>query len=61
MLEPMAVDALASALELPEQGMISLVGGGGKTTALFALGRQLPGTVVLSTTTKMGSSYMILV
>ena len=56
MLEPMAVDALASALELPEQGMIALVGGGGKTTALFALGRQLPGTVVLSTTTKMGSN-----
>jgi probable selenium-dependent hydroxylase accessory protein YqeC len=34
---------------------ISLVGGGGKTTLLFALGEQLPGTVVLSTTTKMGT------
>lgn len=33
--------------------MVSLVGGGGKTTALFALGGQLGGTVVLTTTTKM--------
>jgi probable selenium-dependent hydroxylase accessory protein YqeC len=54
-IERVAFDGLAAALELSDQGMISLVGGGGKTTALFALGRQLPGTVVLSTTTKMGS------
>lgn len=53
-VDPVALDGLASALELTERGMIALVGGGGKTTALFALGRQLRGTVVLSTTTKMG-------
>jgi len=34
--------------------MVTLVGGGGKTTGLFALGAQLSGTVVLTTTTKMG-------
>ncbi len=34
--------------------MVSLVGGGGKTTGLFALGDQLGGTMVLTTTTKMG-------
>jgi probable selenium-dependent hydroxylase accessory protein YqeC len=54
-IEPVAFDGLAAALELSDRGLISLVGGGGKTTALFALGRRLQGTVVLSTTTKMGS------
>lgn len=34
---------------------MSIVGGGGKTTTLFALGTQLSGRVVLTTTTKMGS------
>ena len=46
---------LSSALELGDRELVSLVGGGGKTTALFALGRQLTGTVILSTSTKMGS------
>jgi len=35
--------------------MVSLIGGGGKTTSLFALGRQAAGHAVLTTTTKMGS------
>ncbi|MEM7141508.1 MAG: selenium cofactor biosynthesis protein YqeC [Actinomycetota bacterium] len=46
---------LATALRLGDRGVVSLVGGGGKTTALFALGRQLRGSVVLTTTTKMGA------
>ena len=46
--------ALAPALGLGPHELVALVGGGGKTTALFALGDQLGGTVVLTTTTKMG-------
>lgn len=53
--EPVALDELAAALRLGDHELVSLVGGGGKTTALFALGRQLGGKVVLTTTTKMGS------
>ncbi|MEZ5246359.1 MAG: selenium cofactor biosynthesis protein YqeC [Acidimicrobiales bacterium] len=55
MTKPLPIGEFAPALALPERGTTALVGGGGKTTVLFALGRQLPGTVVLSTTTKMGS------
>lgn len=54
MVEPIALDELASALHLGSHELVSLVGGGGKTTGLFALGAQLGGTVVLTTTTKMG-------
>ncbi len=57
MAEPIAIVQLAEALELGPHELISLVGGGGKTTALFALGRQLEGTVVLTTTTKMHSGH----
>lgn len=46
---------LAGALDVHRGECISLVGGGGKTTSLFTLGEQLPGTTVLTTTTKMGS------
>ena len=53
MVEPIAVGELASALQLGSHEMVSLVGGGGKTTGLFALGAQLGGTIVLTTTTKM--------
>ncbi|MEM7093209.1 MAG: selenium cofactor biosynthesis protein YqeC [Actinomycetota bacterium] len=49
------VDELASALECGDRELVSIVGGGGKTTTLFALGRQLGGRRVLTTTTKMGS------
>lgn len=55
MLQTITIDRLGEALAAHSERMVSLVGGGGKTTALFALGRQLTGTVVLSTTTKMGS------
>mgnify|MGYP000624670432 CR=1 FL=1 len=46
---------LASALRVEQGELISLVGGGGKTTTLFTLGEQLAGTTVLTTTTKMGA------
>ncbi len=46
---------LATNLHLGDNELVSLVGGGGKTTSLFRLGSQLRGRVVLTTTTKMGS------
>ncbi len=46
---------LATALKIVQGELISLVGGGGKTTTLFTLGDQLAGTTVLTTTTKMGA------
>lgn len=52
-LTPLA--GLADAFDVTRDEMISLVGGGGKTTTLFALGRQLAGKTVMTTTTKMGS------
>ena len=44
----------AEALELGSRSLVALVGGGGKTTLLFALGRQLPARTLLTTTTRMG-------
>jgi len=42
-------------LEAPrEKNHVAIVGGGGKTTILHALGRQLHGKTVLTCTTKMG-------
>lgn len=52
-IEPVPLSQLAAALDVGEHELIALVGGGGKTTSLFALGQQLGGTVVLTTTTKM--------
>lgn len=46
---------LAAAFHVERGELISLVGGGGKTTSLFTLGSQLQGTTVLTTTTKMGA------
>ena len=54
MTEPVMIGDIADALGLGDSELVSLVGGGGKTTVLFALGAQLRGTVVLTTTTKMG-------
>ncbi len=54
MVEPVGIADLAGALGLGHHEHVALVGGGGKTTALFALGGQLDGSVVLTTTTKMG-------
>lgn len=55
MVTPIRLCDLAPSLGVSRGELISLVGGGGKTTALFALGRQLLGTTVLTTTTKMGA------
>ena len=54
MTEPVMIGDIANALGLGDHELVSLVGGGGKTTVLFALGTQLFGTVVMTTTTKMG-------
>ena len=48
------LDGAAEALQLGHRSLVSLVGGGGKTTLLFALGRQLPARTLLTTTTRMG-------
>ena len=45
---------VAAALCIGDRSHIALVGGGGKTTLLHALGDHLAGRVVLTTTTKMG-------
>ena len=44
----------AEALGLRRRSLVALVGGGGKTTLLFALGRNLPARTLLTTTTRMG-------
>lgn len=54
-METTDLEDLAAALEVQRGELISLVGGGGKTTTLFTLGEQLAGTTVLTTTTKMGA------
>lgn len=43
-----------AALGLRRREVVAFVGGGGKTTALFALGRYRSGRCVITTTTKMG-------
>lgn len=54
MTDVVKIGDVSAALGLGDHELVSLVGGGGKTTVLFALGTQLAGTVVLTTTTKMG-------
>ena len=49
-------DDAARAFGLGEHELICLVGGGGKTTLLFAIGRALGGRIVLTTTTKMSAT-----
>jgi molybdenum cofactor cytidylyltransferase len=45
---------LLAALGIQERsGLVSIVGGGGKSTLMFALGSALPGPVVLTTTTRI--------
>ena len=55
MLALTPLDELVHALDMRDREHVSIVGGGGKTTTLFALGRQLDGRTILTTTTKMGS------
>ena len=56
MVDPIPLSGLAEALGLGAREHVAIVGGGGKTTLLHALGRQLPGATVLTCTTKMGSA-----
>jgi molybdenum cofactor cytidylyltransferase len=51
------VTSLRHILRLGDHELVSLIGGGGKSTLLFALGNELAaggGKVILTTTTKMG-------
>ena len=48
------VENFGRALGLRDRCLVSFVGGGGKTTLLFALGAQLPSRTLLTTTTRMG-------
>ena len=52
-MTPVAVSGVAAALQPGAHELIALVGGGGKTTLLAALARQLPGRVLATCTTKM--------
>lgn len=45
---------VAAVIGLGPRSLVALVGGGGKTTLLFAFGRALSGRVLLTTTTRMG-------
>lgn len=54
MAEPIDLSDLAATIGFGPHELITIVGGGGKTTTLFSLGAQLLGTRVLTTTTKMG-------
>lgn len=47
-------EAFPEALGLAPREVVSFVGGGGKTTAVFALAAHRPGRRVATTTTKMG-------
>ena len=53
-VEPIRIERLASALGLGAREHVAIVGGGGKTTTMFALAGQLAGPTVVTTTTKMG-------
>jgi len=53
-VDPIELADLASAIALGRRELVSLVGGGGKTTLLFALGRLAGARTILTTTTKMG-------
>lgn len=54
-MAPVPLNLLATALGLGDHEHVAVVGGGGKTTTLRALASQLAGSVVLTTTTKMGA------
>ena len=56
MMEVVGIEDAASAFGLGDHELVALVGGGGKTTLLFALGHASLGRVVLTTTTKMSAT-----
>ncbi len=49
---------LIDAFEIKEKELISIVGGGGKTSLLFALGEAIAGRVLLTTTTRIFAAQM---
>jgi molybdenum cofactor cytidylyltransferase len=53
-IDPIRLEHLADALTLGSHEHVAIVGGGGKTTTMFALADQLTGSKVVTTTTKMG-------
>lgn len=55
---PLPLNHLAASLRLGPREHVALVGGGGKTTSLAALGQQLGGRTVLTTTTKLGTDQL---
>jgi molybdenum cofactor cytidylyltransferase len=52
-----ASPAAALGLEQPP-GLVAIVGGGGKSSLMFALGECLPGRVVMTTTTRIFAAQM---
>lgn len=54
-LTPVRLTGVAEAFGVGARSHIALVGGGGKSTLLHALGSQVRGSVVLTCTTKMGT------
>ncbi len=54
-LSPIPLVGVAEAFGIGTRSHIALVGGGGKSTLLHALGSQVDGSVVLTCTTKMGA------
>lgn len=57
MVDPIPLNRLVASLGLDAAGgrhHVAIVGGGGKTTLVHALGRQLTGQRILTCTTKMG-------
>lgn len=52
--EPIALADLAATIGLGDRELVSLVGGGGKTTLLFTLAAQCGPRAIVTTTTKMG-------
>ena len=58
------VTSLAAALDLGDRELVSIVGGGGKSTLMFGLGNELAHAgrrVVMTTTTKMGRDQALVV
>lgn len=49
-----SIGDIVAAMRLGPRSLVALVGGGGKTTLLFALGRGLTAPTLLTTTTRMG-------
>lgn len=49
---------LPEAFDIQPKSLVAIVGGGGKTSLLFALGQSLPGPTVLTTTTRIFAAQM---